>query len=100
METVEILDAPTLGELVAADIRKAEVLKKYGLDFCCGGKKSLKQACEENNFDIAKIEKELQQVSKAKGRNASFDFNRWKLDFLADYILNKHHQYWYDEEPI
>lgn len=40
-------EGPTLGELAAADIRKAEVFKKYGLDFCCGGKKSLKQACEE-----------------------------------------------------
>lgn len=22
------------------------------------------------------------------------------LDFLADYIFNEHHQYWYDEEPV
>jgi len=93
-------EGPTLGELAAADIRKAEVFKKYGLDFCCGGKKSLKQACEENNLDAAKIEKELREASETKSRNASFDFNRWSLDFLADYILNQHHQYWYDEEPV
>jgi regulator of cell morphogenesis and NO signaling len=92
-------EAPTLGELAAADIRKAEVLKKYGLDFCCGGKKSLKQACEEKNLDRSVIEKELLEVSQAS-RKASFDFNRWQLDFLADYIYNEHHQYWYSEEPV
>lgn len=33
--------AQTMGEIVAKDLRKAEVLKKFGLDFCCGGKKNL-----------------------------------------------------------
>jgi regulator of cell morphogenesis and NO signaling len=93
-------EGPTLGELAAADIRKAEVFKKYGLDFCCGGKKSLKQACEENNLDAAKIEKELQEASQTRSTGTSFDFNRWGIDFLADYIYNEHHRYWYDEEPV
>ena len=31
---------PTIGELVASDYRKAEVFRKFGLDFCCGGKKN------------------------------------------------------------
>jgi len=88
----------TLGALAAADIRKAEVFKKYGLDFCCGGKKSLKQACEENNLDISIIEKELLEVSQG-GRKTGFEFNSWQLDFLTDYIYNQHHQYWYNEEP-
>ena len=29
----------TIGDLVTSDFRKAEVFKKFGLDFCCGGKK-------------------------------------------------------------
>jgi regulator of cell morphogenesis and NO signaling len=89
---------PTLGKLAAADIRKAEVFKKYGLDFCCGGKKSLRQACEEKNLDVSVIEKELLEVSQTHGK-AGFDFNNWQLDFLTDYIYNEHHQYWYNEEP-
>ena len=28
----------TLGQIAAKDLRKAEIFKKYGLDFCCGGK--------------------------------------------------------------
>ncbi len=90
-------DGPTLGELAAADIRKAEVFKKYGLDFCCGGKKSLKQACEEKSLDVSVIEKEMNEASK-KAAKTNFNFDKWQLDFLADYIYNEHHQYWYNEE--
>ena len=43
----EVVKGETVGEIAAKDIRKAEVFRKYGIDFCCGGKKSLKQACEE-----------------------------------------------------
>jgi regulator of cell morphogenesis and NO signaling len=91
----------TVGALAAADIRKAEVFKKYGIDFCCGGKKTLKQACAELNLDATKIEKELQQASEqVEGRSKSFDFNRWSADFLVDYIYNEHHQFYYDENPV
>lgn len=107
METIEILNEQdladkehTVGELAAADICKAEVFKKYGLDFCCGGRKSLKQACEEKNLDISQIEKELQEASRQKTTSKSFDFNRWELDFLADYIYNEHHKYYYEEKAV
>jgi regulator of cell morphogenesis and NO signaling len=75
------------------------VFKKYGVEICCGGKKSLRQACRENNLDIAEIEKELIKAT-TESRNVNFDFNRWEIDFLADYIYNEHHRYWYDEEPV
>ena len=92
-------EGPTLGELAAADVRKAEVFKKFGIDFCCGGKKSLKQACEELKLDVAQVEKELNETVQ-QSRGTSFDFNRWELDFLSDYIYNEHHQYYYAEGPI
>src|SRR6187399_2280303 len=54
----------TIGQIAAKDLRKAQIFKKYGFDFCCGGKKSVKQACIEKGLDITKIEEELQQVDK------------------------------------
>lgn len=87
----------TVGQIAAKDIRKAEVFKKYGIDFCCGGKKSLKQACEEKGLDLVAVESALQNINEVK---VSENFDRWAPDFLADYIFNKHHQYYYDEAPI
>jgi regulator of cell morphogenesis and NO signaling len=44
----------TLGEIAAKDLRKAQVFKKYGLDFCCGGKKTVKQACADKGLGCNK----------------------------------------------
>jgi len=82
----------TLGEIAVKDLRKAEIFKKYGLDFCCGGKKTVKEACAEKGLDVTRIEQELQQADKAYA-SRPLPYNEWSLDFLADYIVNTHHAY-------
>ncbi|HRP58552.1 iron-sulfur cluster repair di-iron protein [Agriterribacter sp.] len=82
----------TLGEIAAKDLRKAEVFKKYGLDFCCGGKQTVKEACAEKGIDVTKVEKELQEADKNPTARP-LPYNDWGLDFLADYIVNTHHSY-------
>jgi regulator of cell morphogenesis and NO signaling len=83
----------TLGEIAAKDLRKAEVFKKYGLDFCCGGKKTVKEACAEKGIDVTKVEQELQNSDKSSFTAKPLPYNDWNLDFLADYIVNTHHSY-------
>ncbi len=82
----------TLGQIAAKDLRKAEIFKKYGLDFCCGGKKTVKQACAEKGLDVTKIEQELQQADKNPS-SRPLPYGDWSLDFLSDYIVNTHHSY-------
>lgn len=82
----------TLGQLAAKDLRKAQVFKKYGLDFCCGGKKTVKEACAEKGLDVTKVEQELQQADKLPS-SRPIPYDEWNLDFLADYIVNTHHSY-------
>lgn len=82
----------TLGQIAAKDLRKAQVFKKYGLDFCCGGKKTVKQACAEKGLDVTKVEQELQQADKMPA-SRPIPYDDWSLDFLADYIVNTHHNY-------
>ncbi len=98
MRKNDLQSGETVGEIAAKDLRKAEVFKKYGIDFCCGGKKSLKQACEEKGLDVAIVEAELENPAPAV--QPANDFNRWEADFLADYIYNQHHIYYYNEMPV
>jgi uncharacterized protein (DUF2249 family) len=51
----------TIGQIAAKDLRKAEVFKKFGIDFCCGGKKTVREVCAEKGIDATIVEKELQQ---------------------------------------
>lgn len=85
-------DQILLGEIVTEDIRAAEVFKEAGIDFCCGGKKTLSQACEEKNIDLKVIVdrlKRLDLIPLIPGHN----FKDWEPVFLADYIVNTHHKY-------
>jgi regulator of cell morphogenesis and NO signaling len=82
----------TLGQIAARDLRKAQVFKKYGLDFCCGGNKTVKEACAEKGLDVTKVERELQQADKMPS-SRPVPYTDWSLDFLADYIVNTHHSY-------
>lgn len=87
----------TIGEIVAEDFRKAEVFNKYGIDFCCGGGKTLSQACAEQGVDPNKLLVDLQKTaSTGCGMNR---FNQWNLEFLIDYIIYNHHEFLKEELP-
>src|SRR5690606_14169118 len=82
----------TVGAIAAKDYRKAEVFKKLGIDFCCGGEKSLKTASAEAGITEEFLRAELDKATHVASP-ASFDYNKWDIGFLADYIVNTHHQY-------
>jgi regulator of cell morphogenesis and NO signaling len=89
--TMNDLVEKTLAEIVTDNIRSAIIFEEAGLDFCCKGKRSLKDACAEKNVDVQKIVNELANLSDIG--NGTQNVNDWQLDFLVDYIMNNHHQY-------
>lgn len=90
----------TLGEWVREDYRHAQVFKRYGLDFCCGGKQSLEAACRKKNISLELIEKELKAPGPASG-DSHLHIGYWDPGFLADFIENNHHAYiWRSLQPL
>jgi regulator of cell morphogenesis and NO signaling len=85
-------NAETIGEIVAKDYRKAQVFKNMGIDFCCGGKKTIEEVCEKKGIDPAEVERRLAAI-KGDNTDSETDFQKWDLGFLSDYIINTHHQY-------
>ncbi len=80
-----------IGDVVAGNFHTAKVFEKLGLDFCCGGKKTINDACLEKGLDPVAV---LEQLSKTGERNISSDhFDKWDAGFLIDYIVNNHHNY-------
>lgn len=88
----------TVGELVAEDYRAAEVFKKNGIDFCCGGKKTLAEVCMQKGLDANTLESELEQLDEVMAASR-LNFRDWDLPFLVDYIMNVHHRYVLEKIP-
>jgi regulator of cell morphogenesis and NO signaling len=89
---MEISKVQNIGKLVAGDYRAAAVFKKYGIDFCCHGDRSIESACEAQQIDCALIIAELNQtLTEHQGNH--IDFKSWSLDLLADYIEKNHHRF-------
>jgi len=80
-----------VGDIVAEDYRTAQVLRSYGLDFCCGGGKTLEKACSSKKIEIDEVISELESLKEVDG--SEHNYNEWSLDFLADYIVNNHHAF-------
>lgn len=89
----------TIGDIVAKDYRKADIFKAYGIDFCCGGKRSLSQVCKKHGVNIENLKKDLEAIDR-QPIMPSQDFYSWNLDFLCDYIVNTHHRYVVKAMPL
>ena len=89
---VENMNAISIGEIVAQDHRAASVFREAGIDFCCGGKKSIDQACIEKNLNPDEIRDKLKNLETFPD-TLNHNFNEWDLGFLSDYIINAHHKY-------
>ncbi len=86
------LQKTAVGEIVATDFRTSSLFKNVGIDFCCGGKQTLADACSENNIDADKLEREIKEVMDEPAA-PGMDFKSWEPGFLCDYIVNTHHKF-------
>jgi len=80
-----------IGEIVAKDYRTAHVFREFGLDFCCGGNKTIDEAAATKGVDPTLVKKALTNLAEQPNENHQYD--EWSLDFLVDYIINNHHIY-------
>jgi regulator of cell morphogenesis and NO signaling len=89
----------TLAQIVNNNHQAASVFEKYHLDFCCKGKRSLEQACSEQQLSVLQVAEELEDIFAKNNRPRVVDFEKMGLTQLCDYILNTHHAYVKNEMP-
>lgn len=89
----------TVGELVAHHYRTAEVFSRHGIDFCCGGKKTLGKACVDKQIAWESLASELDQALQAP-ESPSKNADAWEPDLLARYIEQTHHRYLRETLPL
>lgn len=89
---MNIQENNVIGEIVAKDYRSASVFKKYGIDFCCQGNRTISDACEKKGLAPEKLLEELNAQGE-KSSGDSTDYKSWPADLLIDVIEKKHHRY-------
>ncbi|MBK8501845.1 MAG: iron-sulfur cluster repair di-iron protein [Saprospiraceae bacterium] len=95
---MEITKLKTVGEIVAQNHKAADIFKKFGIDFCCGGGRLLSDICQDKNLNYDDVERALMKI--AGGTSGLEDFDQWELDTLVDYIVDKHHFYVNENIPL
>lgn len=89
---MNIQENSIIGEVVANDYRTASVFKKYGIDFCCQGNRTIQDACTAKKLDAKPVVSDLNSINNQKSGDST-DYKSWPIDLLADYIEKKHHRY-------
>lgn len=93
------LSSLTLAQIVNNNHQAASIFEKYHLDFCCKGKRSLAQACSEQQLPVSRVAEELEDIFAKGNKRQMVDFDQMNLTQLCDYILNTHHAYVKNEMP-
>lgn len=89
---MEIQERTPVGEIAAASAAAASVLERYGIDYCCGGKRSLEDACREKGVAPASVRDDIAQAITGTAAAAK-DWNAARLRDLIHHIVTKHHEY-------
>lgn len=93
-----VLNEQTVGQLVAENPERARVFEKYRIDYCCGGKLSLSEACGRKGADLEAVVEALATVD-AVSPSVGTDWTTAPLAELADHIVATHHAYLETELP-
>ena len=97
---MESLLEKKLATIVTENSQAAAVFEKYGLDFCCKGKRTLLAACEEKGLNPQSLDADLQMVfqSTVAGKH-HFPYEKLPSTDLCDYIIDTHNAYVKEELP-
>jgi regulator of cell morphogenesis and NO signaling len=91
--------ANTVGAIVARRPALSRVFEQAGIDYCCGGKKTLAQACREKDVDPEGLVGRLEEAQSPCNEEVVVDVAGMLLTELADHIEQTHHAYLRSELP-
>jgi regulator of cell morphogenesis and NO signaling len=88
----------TVAEVAAAIPSSVRIFERYGIDFCCRGRRALATACADRGVSFA----ELARAIETAGEERSGDQRDWAaapLHELIDHIVTTYHDLHRDQLP-
>lgn len=87
----------TVREIAGQHADSYKIFHKYGIDFCCGGKRLLSEVCEEKGIELSAIANDFTALEETPSDQK--DWNTETLENLINHIVDTHHQYLRDDLP-
>jgi regulator of cell morphogenesis and NO signaling len=92
----------TVGEIAAALPLSARLFEQLGIDYCCGGRAALRDACTAKGLDPLDVIHRIQNAAPPTATPPAATTIDWlsaPLDALIDHILATHHTYTKSQLP-
>jgi regulator of cell morphogenesis and NO signaling len=91
--------AATVGELVVDRPSRSRIFDQFGIDYCCGGKKPLAQACQERGLNLDAVLQRLNADETLQAPATEPDYAAMDMAALARHIEETHHAWLRVELP-
>lgn len=82
----------TVGEIAVAYPDATDIFTKYGIDYCCGGRRNFTEAARSHGLDPNEIEREIIDHEEDAAR-LNDKLGNFSIPQIIDHILQYHHAY-------
>jgi regulator of cell morphogenesis and NO signaling len=84
----------TVRELAVENPHATRVFEQFGIDYCCGGGRTLSSACAEEGVLVEEVQKAISKGEAVEvERWSAQDWTQRELSALIDHITATHHVY-------
>ena len=88
----------TVREIALGQPSSIRVFETYGIDYCCGGRRPLAEACAAQNLEVEAVIAALELAEETLAPIAT-DWAQATLESLSGHIVSTHHAYVKKELP-
>jgi len=94
-----IATTKTVGEIATEIPNATREFEKLGIDYCCGGSRTLGEACAEAKISVDEALARLQKITEATAPDGDQDWQNQALADLIAHITSTHHVFVRQECP-
>jgi regulator of cell morphogenesis and NO signaling len=80
-----------VGRLVTERLGRSRIFDRLGIDYCCGGRKTLDRACREKGLDVDEVLREIDACDGEPNPDDRVDWASEPMGALIDHIVGTHH---------
>jgi regulator of cell morphogenesis and NO signaling len=90
---MNISDTATVRDLAAGVPGATRVFENFGVDYCCGGHRTLADACLEASLPVEDLMRSLAEAGLASQPGVERDWRQESLTALTEHIIDTHHYF-------